>query len=58
MKTRVNVDGSLSELIPVNNGVKQEEIPTRTLFSIYFAVMLLYLFQDCDNGICIRFRNP
>ena len=50
MKVRVNLNGSLSEPIPVDNGVKQGDIPAPTLFSIYFAVMLSYAFQDCDIG--------
>ena len=60
MKARVNVNGSLSEPIPVDNGVKQGDIPAPTLFSIYFAVMLSYAanaFQDCDIGVFIRFRT-
>ena len=39
MKARVNLNGSLSEPIPVDNGVKKGDIPAPTLFSIYFAVM-------------------
>ena len=57
MKGRVNLNGSLSEPIPVDNGVKQGDIPAPTLFSIYFAVMLSYAFQDCDIGVFIRFRT-
>ena len=57
MKARVNLNGSLSEPIPVDNGVKQGDIPAPTLFSIYFAVMLSYAFQDCDIGVFIRFRT-
>ena len=52
-----DVNGLLSESIPVDNGVKQRDIPAPTLFSIYFAVMLSYAFQDCDIGIFIRFRT-
>ena len=57
MKARVNLNGSLSEPIPVDNGVKQGDIPAPTLFSSYFAVMLSYAFQDCDIGVFIRFRT-
>ena len=39
MKARMNVNGSLSEPILVDNGVKQGDTPAPTLFSIYFAVM-------------------
>ena len=37
--------------------LKQGDIPAPTLFSIYFAVMLSYAFQDCDIGVFIRFRT-
>ena len=57
MKGRVNLNGSLSEPIPVDNGVKRGDIPAPTLFSIYFAVVLSYAFQDCDIGVFIRFRT-
>ena len=57
MKARVNFNGSLSEPVPVDNGVKQGDIPAPTLFSIYFAVMLEYAFKDCDVGVYIRFRT-
>ena len=43
MKARVNAIGSHSAPIPVKNGVKQGDIPTSTLFNIYFAVMLSYV---------------
>ena len=46
MKATVNLNGSLSEPIPVDNGVKQGDIPAPTLFSINFAVMLLYATLD------------
>ena len=49
--------GLLSEPIPLENGVKQGDIPAPTLFSIYFAVMLSYAFQDCDIGVYIRLRT-
>ena len=57
MKARVNVNGSLSEPIPFQNGVKQGDIPAPTLLSICLAVMLSYAFQDCDIGVYIRFRT-
>ena len=46
MKERVDVNGSLSEPIPVDYGVKQGDIVAPILFSIFFAVMLSYAFQD------------
>ena len=42
MKVRVNFNGSLSEPISIDNGVKQGDIPAPTLFSIYCAVTLAY----------------
>ena len=48
--------GLLSEPIPLENG-EQGDIPAPTLFSIYFAVMLSYAFQDCDIGVYIRLRT-
>ena len=53
----MNLNGSLSEPIPVDNGVKQGDMPASTFFSIYFAVMLSNAFQDCDIGVFIRFRT-
>ena len=46
----MHFNGSLSKPIPVENGVKQGDIPVPTLFSIYFAVMLSYAFHDCGIG--------
>ena len=57
MKARVNFDGALSEPIAIDNGVKQGDIPAPTLFSIYFAVALVFAFHDCDVGVYIRFRS-
>ena len=57
MTARVNVNGSLSEPVSVDNGVKQGDTTAPTLFSIYFAVMLEHAFKDCDIGVYIRFRT-
>ena len=57
MKAQLNFNGSLSDPIPVDNGVKQGDIPAPTLFSIYFAVVLLHAFGSCDIGIFIRYRT-
>jgi hypothetical protein len=57
MKARVTFNGSLSDEICIDNGVKQGDIPAPTLFSIYFSVVLAYAFQDCDIGIQLRFRT-
>ena len=57
MKARVTFNGQLSEEFPVDNGVKQGDIPAPTLFSIYLAVLLTYAFGDCDKGVYLRFRT-
>lgn len=57
MKARVNVNGVLSDPVSVDNGVKQGDIPAPTLFSIYFATMLVFAFGNCDIGISLRFRT-
>ena len=57
MKARVNFNGSLSEPISIDNGVKQGDIPAPMLFSIYFAMCLVFAFQYCDIGVYIRFRT-
>ena len=55
MKARVNFNGQLSNELVVDNGIKQGEIPAPTLFSIFFAVLLSYAFQDYDKGVPLRF---
>ena len=55
MKAYAAINGSLSDEIAIDNGVKQGDIPAHTLFFIYFTVILTYAFQDCDIGI--RFRT-
>ena len=57
MKGRFNFNGSLSEPIAIDNGVKQGDIPAPTLFSIFFSVTLAYAFQGCDIGVFLRFRT-
>lgn len=42
MKAQVTFNGQLSNEIPIDNGVKQGDIPTPTLFSIFFAVLLTH----------------
>ena len=55
MKGRFNFNGSLSDPIAIDNGVKQGDIPAPILFSIYFAMALIYAFKNCDLGVYIRF---
>ena len=57
MKGLFNFNGSLSEPIAIDNGVKQGDIPAPILFSIFFAVTLTHAFQNCDIGVFIRFRT-
>ena len=57
MKARVNFSGSLSELISIDNGVRQGNILAPVLYSIYFAVLLAHAFENCDRGVCIRFQT-
>lgn len=53
MCARVCINVKLSALIPVDNGVKQGDIQSPTLFSINFAVMFEYAFQ-VGAFICLR----
>ena len=53
---RVQNDGEFSDSFPVTNGVKQGCVLASTLFSMMFSAMFIDAFQDCDNGIPIRYR--
>ena len=55
-KADINFNGSLSDAIYVDNGVKQGDILAPTLFSIYFSTMS-YAFRNCDVGVFLRFRT-
>ena len=44
MKVHVNFNGLLLEHISIDNRVKQDDISASSLFSIYFAVTLFYIF--------------
>ena len=57
MKAWVNVNGTLSDPVNVDNGVKQGDIPAPTLFSIYFSVVLIHAFENCRLGIYVRYRT-
>lgn len=57
MKGRVNFNGQLTEELPMDNGVKQGDIPAPTLFSLYLTAVLWYAFHDCDLGVYFRFRT-
>lgn len=45
------------ELIKVENGVKQGDLLTPTLFSIYFAMFLFDVFVDCNDSIMVMYRT-
>ncbi len=57
MKAWVNVNGDLAEPIDVENGVKQGDILGPILFSLYFAMVFIHAFSNCDRGIYIRYRT-
>ena len=46
MKARLSFNGTLSEEISINNGVKQGDISASMLFSIYFAIVFLVSFYE------------
>lgn len=54
MEACVSFGGMLTGPIKVENGVKQGDLLVPTLFSIYFAIVLLDAFGDCHNCIMIR----
>ena len=57
MKAYNTVSGAFSDKISVDNEVKQGDILAPILFSIYFAVLFMFAFNDCDTGIYLRFRT-
>ena len=57
MKARVSFNGTLSEEISINNGVKQGDISAPMLFNIYFAIVFLVAFYENSDGIYIRYRT-
>ena len=57
MKSQVSFCGQLSEERSADNGVKQDDIPAPTLFSIYLSAILWFAFHDCNLGVRIRFRT-
>lgn len=48
----LNINGSLSELITIDNGFKQGDIPAPILFFIFVGVSFTYAFQYCGVGVC------
>ena len=57
MMVKVLDDGEESNAFPVTNGVKQGCVLAPTLFSMVFSAMLTDAFQDCKEGIHIRYRT-
>ena len=57
MKARISFNGTLSEEISINNGVKQGDISAPMLFKIYFAIVFLVAFYENSDGIYIRYRT-
>ena len=57
MKARVSFNGTRSEEISINNGVKQGDISSPMLFNIYFAIVFLVAFYENSDGIYIRYRT-
>ena len=57
MKAYNTVSGAFSDRISVDNEVKQGDILAPILFFIYFAVLFMFAFNDCDTGIYLRFRT-
>ena len=51
------VSGTFSDKISFDNEVKQGDVLVPTLFSIDFAVLLIFAFNDCDTGIYLRLRT-
>ena len=57
MMAQVLDSGILSDQFCVCNGTKQRCVLAPLLFSIYFAMMLLVAFQNCNIGVPIQFRT-
>ena len=50
-------DGEISSPFDISNGTKQGYVLAPMLFSIFFAMMLLVAFKDCDLGVSMQFRT-
>ena len=54
MKGQVNESRVLSDLFGISNGTKQGCVLAPLLFCIFFAMMLLVAFKNCDLGVPIQ----
>ncbi|XP_014789350.1 uncharacterized protein LOC106883005 [Octopus bimaculoides] len=57
MEVRVNIGGTLSDPISVENSVKQGDIPAPTLFALYLTIIFQIVFDDCTEGVYIKYRT-
>jgi hypothetical protein len=57
MMARVLNDGETSAAFPITNGVKQGCVLAPTLFSMVLSATLTDAFQDCTEGIGLKFRT-
>lgn len=48
MVASVNICNVISEELNVENGVKQSNLVTPTLFAIFFSILLFDAFHDCN----------
>jgi len=55
MQEQVIDDGEVSGLFDIANGTKQGSVLAPLLFCIFFSLMLLVAFQNCDIGIPVQF---
>ena len=49
--------GEISAAFSITNGTKQGCVLAPLLFCIFFAMMLLVAFRDCEVGVPVRFRT-
>jgi len=57
MMGQVIDDGEISAAFSITNGTKQVCVLAPLLFCIFFAMMLLIAFKDCELGVSLRFRT-
>ena len=57
-RCRIRLNGGLSELFPITNGVKKDCVLSPTPFSAFFGMMLKQVTDDLDNedGVYVRYR--